>query len=539
MQTKKCRLWFGSTWFFSLGRLLACLLFLGGFSGCGPSSPSSTQPEVEKVAPEKEPEKEKVAPEKTVKPTRDLLDDRWEAIYLKGTKVGHGHTVRERIEVDGETHIRTTSIQLLTFNRLDQTTLQAIEVVSEDSEQGEALKMRCELSGASSLLTTGEVRDGILTLETHTQGKTATEKRPLANDTYGFFGLEDSLRRQPMQVGEERLVKWLQPVVNQVSEDRLQAVAEELVPWPGGGSKQLLRIRSVATLAGRSIESTLWIDKQGVLWKTSQPLGQEMFRTSQELAQAESAAPIDLVRSTIVKVSRALPKPHETKQVVYRATLKNRNPAELFPATRSQTVKEIDPHTAEIVVSRIGVSEPPQLETEAPLQSPPNDGDLAANNFIQSDDARVMAMAEELAGEATDLAAIALAFERGVHERVTEKNFSQAFATAAEVAQHLEGDCTEHAVLLAALLRARKIPARVVAGLVYYPPEQGFAYHMWNEAWLNKRWVPLDATLGRGGIGGGHLQVFNSNLAGSGAIVDFLSILEVMDQLQLEIVKAE
>ena len=67
-----------------------------------------------------------------------------------------------------------------------------------------------------------------------------------------------------------------------------------------------------------------------------------------------------------------------------------------------------------------------------------------------------------------------------------------------EVARSLEGDCTEHAVLLAALCRARKIPARVAFGLVYYPPQKGFAYHMWNEVWIADRWIPLDATLGHG-----------------------------------------
>ena len=77
--------------------------------------------------------------------------------------------------------------------------------------------------------------------------------------------------------------------------------------------------------------------------------------------------------------------------------------------------------------------------------------------------------------------------------------------SAADVARSLEGDCTEHSVLLAALCRARKIPARVAIGLVYYQPRgeasPGYAYHMWTEVWVNQRWTPIDATLGRGGIG--------------------------------------
>ena len=40
----------------------------------------------------------------------------------------------------------------------------------------------------------------------------------------------------------------------------------------------------------------------------------------------------------------------------------------------------------------------------------------------------------------------------------TEKDLSVGFATAADVARTAQGDCTEHAVLLAALLRASDIP---------------------------------------------------------------------------------
>ncbi len=49
--------------------------------------------------------------------------------------------------------------------------------------------------------------------------------------------------------------------------------------------------------------------------------------------------------------------------------------------------------------------------------------------------------------------------ERFVNREVTKKNFSQTFASAAEVARSRKGDCTEHAVFLMALCRARGIPA--------------------------------------------------------------------------------
>ena len=122
---------------------------------------------------------------------------------------------------------------------------------------------------------------------------------------------------------------------------------------------------------------------------------------------------------------------------------------------------------------------------------------------------------------------------------VVSTAFSTAFATAAEVARSLEGDCTEHAVLLAALCRARKIPARVAFGIVYYPPQQGFAYHMWNEVWITDRWIPMDPTLGLGGIGADHIKLGDSNLAGTSPLADLLSVIQVFGRLELEVLEVE
>ena len=73
--------------------------------------------------------------------------------------------------------------------------------------------------------------------------------------------------------------------------------------------------------------------------------------------------------------------------------------------------------------------------------------------------------------------------------------------TASDVARSHSGDCKAHAVYLAALARARGIPARVAVGLVYSDRLAAFGYHMWTEVYIDGRWIPLDGTLGLGGIG--------------------------------------
>src|SRR5205085_515826 len=95
------------------------------------------------------------------------------------------------------------------------------------------------------------------------------------------------------------------------------------------------------------------------------------------------------------------------------------------------------------------------------------------------------------------------------------RNFTEALATADEVARTLEGDCTEFAMLTAALLRAAGIPSRTAIGLVYVDLARGpvFGFHMWTEAWVRGQWVPLDATLGRGHIGAAHIKVTDHSWA--------------------------
>jgi len=104
----------------------------------------------------------------------------------------------------------------------------------------------------------------------------------------------------------------------------------------------------------------------------------------------------------------------------------------------------------------------------------PTEADSKPNNFIQSDDPLIVAQAKEAAGHETDAWKAAVALEAYVYRAVTMKDYLQAFATASEVARNREGDCKGCAVYLAALARARKIPARVAMGLVYMPQSQTF-----------------------------------------------------------------
>jgi hypothetical protein len=83
--------------------------------------------------------------------------------------------------------------------------------------------------------------------------------------------------------------------------------------------------------------------------------------------------------------------------------------------------------------------------------------------------------------------------------RTLESSFGRGFDIASRVATLKHGDCTEHAVLLAALLRASGYSARVIVGVaVILSPDFAMAAgHAWVEAAEDGIWHRRDAAIYR------------------------------------------
>jgi len=119
------------------------------------------------------------------------------------------------------------------------------------------------------------------------------------------------------------------------------------------------------------------------------------------------------------------------------------------------------------------------------------------------------------------------------------QNFTEALATADEVARTLEGDCTEYAMLCAAMCRAAGVPSRTAMGLVYYLDRvrgPAFAFHMWTEVWARGQWIPLDATLGRGSVGAAHLKVTDHSWHDIQSMTPLLPVVRVLGKLSIDVI---
>ncbi len=484
---------------------------------------------------------------KTTTPEVDAVDslqpqdDTWDVYFMQGKRIGYAHTQSavQHNSKSGRELLRIERLDHLAVKREGQTTEQDIRTISIESPQGRLIRFESEMRmGRSPLLTIGRVQGDELVLETTSAGAPGptTTQTPWPHDAMGPLGTEQTLLRKPMQPNERRTIKMLMIGLNQAVD--VEMTARDYEPTAMlNGVYDLLKIDTVTQLPdGQKIAGTVWADRTGNTLKTSsQTLGLESYRvTKAEALDSADTAEFDLLTGTFVKVARPLPDAHHTHQVRYRVHLKDGDPAGVFTTGPGQSVTSIDPHTAEIVVDSIrpGQSDgnrnaPPDAPTEA---------DLHPNTFVQSDDPLIVADAKEAAADLTDPWSVAKALEDYVHRKVRNKNYSQAFASAAEVAKSLEGDCTEHAVFLAALARARGIPARVAIGLVYMKPEQGFGYHMWTEVYIEDRWIPIDGTLALGGIGAGHLKIGQTNLEGASIYSTFLPVVQILGQLDIEVV---
>ncbi|MGE0760397.1 MAG: transglutaminase family protein [Pirellulaceae bacterium] len=483
-------------------------------------------------------------PTSVAEPAAYPLRETWDAIYFAESKVGYARTSYYAASERGQSLVRIEAASELNLERFGQSVRQKMTFHSLETPEGQLLRCGSSMinqggTGAPvEINTSARVEGNQLSLEITTLGRRDSRTIAWEPTWGGFFAVEQSLERQPMRPGEQRQLQALLPGLNQLGTIQLTAREMEATDTLTG-NQSLLRIDARLQLANTSLDQTLWTDPAGQSIKSVTPaLQQVTYRTTRDVAleQPAQGSRFDLGERTVVQLKLPSRDPHGTQQAIYRARLSQGDVLSAFARGATQQIRGGAEGSAEIIVRALRPDT--VLGTDFPADSPSGPADLRANALIQSDDPLIHQLALSVAGQETDHWKIAVALESLVKQYVNNKSFAQAMASAADVVRSREGDCTEHAVLLAALCRARGIPARVAIGLVHASSVGGFAYHMWTEAWIADRWIPLDATLARGGIGAAHLKVSHSNLDGVDPFSQFLPVFQLLGNLKLEVVDA-
>ncbi|MCZ6837546.1 MAG: transglutaminase-like domain-containing protein [Planctomycetota bacterium] len=201
----------------------------------------------------------------------------------------------------------------------------------------------------------------------------------------------------------------------------------------------------------------------------------------------------ELMIETFIKVSEPIKNPYDTTTASLRLRAKKGKLPEL-PSAGAQRAMD-DPETGDVLLT-IDIND----NLPASGEDIANPDYLDPSTMIDGSDPYVRKLTKRAVKNASDDK-----FERAelmrkyVHGYISNKGLATAFASASETARQRSGDCSEHGVLLAALLRADGIPSRVATGLVYVDSFLGqeniFGWHMWTQALIDDKWVDFDATL--------------------------------------------
>ena len=462
----------------------------------------------------------------------------WQVMYLSGQRIGYGRVVIREVTRGRDTVYVTDTEERVSIRRFGQQLRIQSKTHTEETEDGQLLSFNFEMKNppAQSTHSAGRVEAGKLVIDSTVGGRTQTKKIDWDPSVKSPAWQDRSLSETPLKPGESRSFKTFMPEFSKVVSVKIAADDYRVTKLHDGTEKSLLQVRvSQSILPG--IGMRVYLDQDGEALRTEADLlGMVTYSVSREVAlQQIAGAELDIATNTLIRVENPPVDLHGRKEAVYRVRTEGRNPAEFLPDGETQSIASVDDETVAVTVTAL---EPPKN-----VQRSRNEQQefLGSTQFLQANDSRVQEHARRATAGSTDVGTIAVRMEQYVYKELKKKNFSTALASAAEVAKSLEGDCTEHACLLAAMLRVENIPSRVAVGLVYAERYGAFGGHMWTEAWLDGKWVPLDATLGKGGIGAGHIKLADSSFADDGPapVTSFVPLMNMLSNVTIHVVSTD
>lgn len=469
-----------------------------------------------------------------------LVEERFYALSLGGSPCGRS---QERVEEDGD-RIRTSGRIELRFMRMGEET--AIELSSEfiETRAGAPIEARVSQGGVESVrYLFGDARS--VTVER----AGAREVRPLPEgELLTPRAARAYVRARQAEKAAEFRYRTLDVQSGLVAVEITMTRMGEEKRTVLGRESDVVRYQVRNSLIPMPAEELLDAEARVVESSTSVGLGDLVSRlsTKAEADAAHAAAQFDILAGTFIEA-----KPIEdfaNRRGLVLLVRSKAGPLAALPDSGSQRVRRVDDRTlrVEVDLNRGGV---PSVDDESDQRL------LRPNEVIDSDHPAIVALlaAANVPPKARPTKRVD-ALRTFVARHISNKNLGSAFAKASETAASRSGDCTEHAVLLAALMRAAGIPARVASGLVYVPAAAGrpagWGWHLWTQGLVNPPdaespedlgWVDFDATLPAVGprFHAAHVVVATTDLGGGATDPAFARALSFLGSVEIEVESGE
>ena len=294
---------------------------------------------------------------------------------------------------------------------------------------------------------------------------------------------------------------------------------------------RLTEVKTVLNTPAGPVAMTSYVDDQCLDQKTlmaAAGINLEIVACSREVALSPND-PVDFFDKVIVPSPQKLEGLSSARSVTYHLASTSGEKLNV-PAIDNQTVT---PGADGTVMVTVSPSKDPS-GASFPYAGPDQAARAAMKptRYLESDRPEIVSLGRKAVGDTRDAAEASRRIEKFVRQYITTKDLSVGYASAAEVAASRQGDCSEHAVLAAAMCRAAGIPAQVVAGVAYVPEFAGregvFGPHVWVRAHVGGKWIGLDAAL-PGGWDPGHIAL----AVGDGSPSDFFGIISTLGNFKI------
>jgi len=476
--------------------------------------------------------------------------EEWVVVVLDGKTCGFGSTVTTETDTASGPQYLTAHQEEFVVKRLG-TKLKIIETSKVTEDADGAVLAFDQISDAGSIIESKGVREGD-EMVVSSRGQTQRFHLPRLS-ALGPEAVRRLTLAVPLKPGQPFSFDTFDPDYPQAIVVEKGSVADDEMRDVRGVKRKLWKLTSeVSYMPG--LVSTMWVDDKGgdVESLTVLPglgnMHEYVADRAECMKQPEGA---EIFASTLIRPQRALPPLAGVGQAVYR----------LVPLDPGQTLTLWNHGEQHILSSEPGLCEvevtvPRFTAADATWQLPHADTPelhpyLQASAYLEVNAPEIQTLAKQAVRDEKNPVRAAHRIEHFVRAYITKKDLNIGFGSAEETAKSREGDCTEHAVLCAALGRAVGLPTRCVVGFGYIPPGEEeptiasavdsttgiFGFHMWAEAWIGPdQWVPMDAALD--GFDAGHIAINKSALEEVNPIVDLNApIFQLMKSLKIEIVK--
>ena len=172
------------------------------------------------------------------------------------------------------------------------------------------------------------------------------------------------------------------------------------------------------------------------------------------------------------------------QRVVYRVTTPDADQFNVPEDLRQRVIARTKDH--------VDVEVKAGLTSAGPLVGETKKRALSATPYEAVFDPRIQTAARDAVVGSKDDADKVKMLAAFVFHHVEKKSLDRGYAPAIATLESKAGDCTEHSVLLSALLRSQGLPTRIVDGVIVDGGNAG--YHEWVEVNLGAGFVPVDPT---------------------------------------------